>query len=130
MNKKSESEKRRREVLRKASVYSLVIPVLLIILGYFTFDKFAIFSWWALGNILFIYALILLHFFAVNPSMTFWKLNAYFSIGLSVWAIPMMLVIREINEMISYVVLVALMVMGLSVAGFSFWAEKKGIEIS
>ncbi|MFW6176663.1 MAG: hypothetical protein ACOC40_03075 [Thermoplasmatota archaeon] len=130
MNKKSESERKRREILRKASIYSLFIPVLLIVFGYYTFDQFVIFSWWTLGNVLFIYALILLHFFAVNPAITFWRLNAYFAIGLTVWAIPMTFVVREINAMISYIVGGVLIMMGISIAGFSFWAEKESIEVS
>ncbi len=130
MNNSNSSEEQRRETLRKLSICLLVVPVILTLLGYFTFDDSIIILWWGLGNVLFVFALILLYFYAVKPSITFWKLNTYFGIGLAVWAIPMMLVIRQIDQMISYIVLAALIVMGTSIAGFSFWAEKKGIEIS
>lgn len=116
-----------KEMGLKISIGLFVIVILMMIFGLFFFETTIQKLFWTTGQLLFLYAVILLHLFFTRESMSFYRLIAYFSIGLIFFAIPMMLVIRQIDEMLSYIVLVAWIVMGTGIAGFSFWAEDNRI---
>ncbi|MFW6176666.1 MAG: hypothetical protein ACOC40_03090 [Thermoplasmatota archaeon] len=85
---------------------------------------------WITANTLFLYGIIILYLFSTRPGITFWKMNAYFGIGWAVWSIPISIVLSELNTTIAYTAGAVSMVIGVSIAIFSFWADKKGIKIA
>lgn len=113
----------------KISIGLFIIFILMLLFGLVFFKTDFQKILWVTANTLFLYAVIIFYLFSTRSDFTFWKLNGYFGIGLCVWAVPVMLVIRELGEMIAYMAGAGLVVMGVSIAGFSYWAEKKGIDI-